>query len=1032
MSQEIGLDHSKLLKELLVWLEGNRPVCFVDGFSGVGKTYVGDLLIDASGWDVVKIEVPPLRTTFESELIGSLMTKLMDSYPNRANAIDPTKPLATILLKLLQDRVLLIFDDFQQAFIRDSSKYNTKIDDTLKRLATTPRLQGRLLLLSNWLVERETRWSDPFVIHTLSGLNTEEAQQLLEDHLKQIRKEAAVPLERRREVVKWLGNNPRAIGLLAAGLRHNPLDNLIQLNPNLGAIKDPKLSAKLLLQLEEEILDRIIIYLPETTVSFLRQLSVHRKSFETKAMLSIVADPQIVEAHRDELIDHFLLEYRPQKRRQDQFKLNPVAREVVFQRLQEGDPSAFRQAHSNAADYYMRHFTGKQIIGGKFLQEYFVEAYYHLIQANRTADLAQITNRFSHHLGQTYHATSPIPKPAELNEVIAVLQALPDDSRTSSLDYYLARLFKARGQAGDLEHALTYARHAADPHASVANWVLYVQLEQQINGLAQAIQVAQEGINYISPDKNLASLYIKCGELLAQAQRLDEAIELLQQGLERIPDNPHLYIKCGELLAQAGRLTEAITLLQEGVKSIPDDPHPYIKCGELLAQAGRLTEAIELLQQGIQDIPSDKNLSLLYVKCGKLLAQDQQPDAAIALLREGTNRVPMNTLFSLYQCGGKVFANANRIGEAIDFLKEGMTHIPISQTNQHRVVENAIFLCAASKNKAELTTLMQGDGANLLNAQSLALAQVVVAQIEYNWQKAAEIATAASKSFPNDISLLAQAAFSWLCVGNISAAQQALKNFSNQLQMRPGNPTTWLKGWIELKSQTLEQAAKTLSAYLGHSQSPQDLSDASFLELWDQPVGLETDTYLSFYFPTLPSRLTGLDEPITRLPFEAPVLPALLAKQAARQPVLSKAPRPGGPSSEKHRKNNMEKWQNLFPVIQKVSLGLAAALAVIGGGITLPQLLNQDESNPDPAESVEPDSSASAPATDLVSIDINVYEETEGTAAPLEGVLITLHRKGSPVEKRTNSSGYVQVQIPPVDKWRLPSVEMAVNLNGRP
>lgn len=120
MPKEIGLDHGKILDELFTWLEGIHPICFLDGFSGVGKTYLADCLIETSQWKAVSIEIPIMQITFESNLMDSLMKGLRDSgYDNLANAIDPNKPLVNNLIRLLQHRLLVILDDFQHAFDQD-------------------------------------------------------------------------------------------------------------------------------------------------------------------------------------------------------------------------------------------------------------------------------------------------------------------------------------------------------------------------------------------------------------------------------------------------------------------------------------------------------------------------------------------------------------------------------------------------------------------------------------------------------------------------------------------------------------------------------------------------------------------------------------------------------------------------------------------------------------------------------------------------------------------------------------------------
>jgi tetratricopeptide (TPR) repeat protein len=304
----------------------------------------------------------------------------------------------------------------------------------------------------------------------------------------------------------------------------------------------------------------------------------------------------------------------------------------------------------------------------------------------------------------------------------------------------------------------------------------------------------------------------------------------------------------------------------------------------LLGQANRIDEAIELLRQGINRIPPDKSLVTLYDRCSILLGQANRIDEAIELLHQGINRIPPDkNLYILYQTGSKIFSKANRVRDAIEFLKEGIHNIPLDQGKRYKLIDNAMLLCVASQNKSELEKILAGTGKHSLSPQSAILGKMLLAQMQQNWQQAAEIAEQDAIKFPAYVTLLSQAAFSWFCAGNTDKAKQTLQTFA--WQPKQGSPTLWLKAWIELKHGDRQLATESLSAYLGRPiREIEELNETFLLALWDNSIDMEEENNLAFYFPTLPPSLTGLDAPVTRLQFSPPILSGILKTMSQTQP----------------------------------------------------------------------------------------------------------------------------------------------------
>ncbi|WP_153009707.1 phosphorylase family protein [Mastigocoleus testarum] len=265
----------------------------------------------------------------------------------------------------------------------------------------------------------------------------------------------------------------------------------------------------------------------------------------------------------------------------------------------------------------------------------------------------------------------------------------------------------------------------------------------------------------------------------------------------------------------------------------------YTTCGNLLAQNARIKEAIELLQQGIQRIPSDKELHVLYINCASLLAR------------------------------------SNKVREAIAILREGLSIIPFNKYGRHRLAENAMLFCLASKNDLILEEILAGNGKNSLEPEMLELGKVLSAQLKGNWQEAAEIAHQARTTFHN-LLLLTEEVFSWLCAGDLNSAEKAIQSFTSR-KSPVGHPINWLKAFIAIKKKDYQLAEEIIIAYLDRPLQANETIDRDFLlYLWDTSVDFKEGINIAFNFPTLPPSLTGLETSITRQQNDVNVLPNIL------------------------------------------------------------------------------------------------------------------------------------------------------------
>ena len=722
----------------------------------------------------------------------------------------------------------------------------------LSFLRNRQNLPGRLLLLSDRIVE-EARWSEWIPKRTLTKLEPEEAVETLDTKLSETGLTVEIPLERKKEVVRDLDFNPRAIEALVAALRYETLDEIIGSNPGLWAVHDREVSRDFLKALERDLLERTMRHISDAHQRRLWRLAVHRRSFKREAVEKLCGTKDEANELRSILVTRYLLNFY-----KGALSLNPIVREISLSHLRE-ESAEFKQSHSGAADYHLRHFKAKQIVGSQSqLGEFFAELRYHLVMAGRESELGVIGQRFTDHLKQEIKSVSPVPTNAEeLDERIGVLTALLENSGAKGLEHHLAKCMEARNKPGDLENAVIHSERATGRGAPCDSWLLYARLRARLSGADEAMKVITVAKKEVSVGDKLAAIFGLGAEILEGAGEFDKAIALLDEGIGVIPPENNLcelIQGCAELLSKVGKTDEAVALLKEGIKvpGMTSLSSLYQSCGDLLAKAGQTDEAVALLKEGIKVIPPDKNVFLLYQTLSETFCRAGQVQDAIAAQREGASRVP--TQFAGY-----------------------------------KLVEGGLYLCAASDAGQTLAEIVAGTGASAISPQQTALGTVLQCQMRDDWKAAADAAHTARQQFQSYFCLTNLEGFSRLAAGDANGAWGALTSCPN-LSFRLGEPNAWLATFIHLRRSAITEASAVLATYLGRPvDESRELNESLLLRLWDQQeIGPESSR-LCFHFPIMPASLTGLSQKVHRVPFGKSVLPAQTAPGAAAHVPVSPA-----------------------------------------------------------------------------------------------------------------------------------------------
>ncbi|MCL2928935.1 MAG: tetratricopeptide repeat protein, partial [Trichodesmium sp. MAG_R01] len=227
-----------------------------------------------------------------------------------------------------------------------------------------------------------------------------------------------------------------------------------------------------------------------------------------------------------------------------------------------------------------------------------------------------------------------------LAEYLTELSYRRGDNNSINLDGFSSQVFKLLTTHPNLKPiSLRFLIDIVDGLSNVIEYESTVRLYKKAGQYLEkqgetgrAISLYKKILEKYPSQDGLVRSLVLLSKALQKAGDFQQAIDVLREGLQKIP-NSELYVALSQaLLKQENGLDDAIAVLRQGIQKIPD-PHLYLDLSQLLQKRKNgLDEAIAVLRQGIQNIPNHE----LYVALSKaLLKQENGLDEAIAVLRQG-------------------------------------------------------------------------------------------------------------------------------------------------------------------------------------------------------------------------------------------------------------------------------------------------------------------------------------------------------------------------------------------------------------
>jgi len=185
------------------------------------------------------------------------------------------------------------------------------------------------------------------------------------------------------------------------------------------------------------------------------------------------------------------------------------------------------------------------------------------------------------------------------NELKQTLVVGKKDSAT--VHYYLAQLNEAK--KNDAVALQEYQQVKEGEYAFPSRLrIAYILVKQNKLGEAREVLHQTEAANELER----AQLILIEGQILRDAKQYDLAFQVLNKGLEKLPDQPDLLYEAAMVADKQGKVEVSEELLRKLIKVAPEHAHAYNALGySLLERRVRLDEAMKLVEKAYQLAPDD-------------------------------------------------------------------------------------------------------------------------------------------------------------------------------------------------------------------------------------------------------------------------------------------------------------------------------------------------------------------------------------------------------------------------------------------
>ena len=227
-----------------------------------------------------------------------------------------------------------------------------------------------------------------------------------------------------------------------------------------------------------------------------------------------------------------------------------------------------------------------------------------------------------------------------LTSYIQILTAQPDEARDPTQALLL--LAQIAQERKDTDAALKWLAQIEPGPAYVGAQIRRAQLVAARGDVDEARKILEEIPT--EGEREQTQVTLAEGQILRDAGRVPEALALLQNAVQRAPDNTDLLYDYAMLAEKLDKLDVMEGALRKVIELAPKSQHAYNALGYSLADRNlRLPEALQLIEKALQLAPDDPfildSMGWVQYRLGKLQEAEEylrrayalQPDAEIGV-----------------------------------------------------------------------------------------------------------------------------------------------------------------------------------------------------------------------------------------------------------------------------------------------------------------------------------------------------------------------------------------------------------------
>ena len=282
--------------------------------------------------------------------------------------------------------------------------------------------------------------------------------------------------------------------------------------------------------------------------------------------------------------------------------------------------------------------------------------------------------------------------------------------------YYRARIalasaYKSLGQEESaISEYLSLAQSNPSPMLHSVLGVSYYEHGEVANAIEQFKKALEENRAYEPAKRNLYSVYLNNGNELINNKKYNEAITLLQDGLNIFPDKPEILNALGIAYSGIGRYEEALKQYELAIRINPwftiaknNIASCYNNLGVQYAKSGHWEEATKAYKKASEIAPEiegpKKNISALYW------------NQALQFVNSGNDSLAVKTYLEFLKLEPNSKDGYNNLGAAYSRLGDNKSAV--------NAMEHALQIDPNSKDiKSNLIISHQRRGIELLEAKS--------------------------------------------------------------------------------------------------------------------------------------------------------------------------------------------------------------------------------------------------------------------------------------------------------------------------